>query len=411
MTKVVFYTLGCKANQYQTSILKCQMSSPSTCLDYARHESLGTSDQCQTVDFGQPADIYVINTCTVTEDADRKSRQAIRRALRSGKKVIVAGCLARTQKQALLDSFPGIDIVDPDPLAPHPSRLEQRRETPLTPRIRANLMIQDGCEHFCSYCIVPYARGKFASKPADQVIEEAEQMVNAGAQEIVLTGINLGSYRYDLPSVVSRLSTINDLLRIRLSSVEPMYLTRELIDAVAATPKACRHFHLPLQSGDNGILKAMNRGYSRGDYLELIHYIRGRMPDSGITTDIIVGFPGEGEKEFQNTLDLANEVKFSRLHIFPFSKRKGTPAADLPGQVNILIIKKRSSILHELRNRYMKEFAEQYIGKEVEILVEQKGEGLTSNYIRCFFDDPLDSSGSLKKIFARSVNNSGEIRV
>jgi threonylcarbamoyladenosine tRNA methylthiotransferase MtaB len=271
-------------------------------------------------------------------------------------------------------------------------------------------MIQDGCEHFCSYCIVPFARGKVTSKPLDQIIAEAKQLVSAGAREIILTGINLGTYQHDLSSVIRRLSSIPNLMRIRISSVEPMYLTRKLIDTVAQTPGACHHFHLPLQSGDNEILKAMQRNYTAEDYLGMIDYIRSKIPDCGISTDIIVGFPGEGEKEFKNTLLLVKRAGFSRLHIFPYSKRKGTAAVIFPGQISTATKKQRSKLLSSLNRQLMCEFAGRYLGGEVEILVEQKGEGLTSNYIRCHFNDPPDSSGSHKIILARSVNNLGEIR-
>jgi threonylcarbamoyladenosine tRNA methylthiotransferase MtaB len=388
MKKIAFYTLGCKANQYQTEVIKSRV---------AGHES-------RVVDFNTEADIYIINTCTVTDDADRKSRQAIRRALRQnpGARVIVTGCYARLNQSELNRSFPQVELPDPSSLIPQTWRK--------APRIRSFLMIQDGCENFCSYCIVPYARGKIKSKPPDEVISEAKQLVKSGAREIILTGINLGTYQYDLSSVISRLSSVSRLLRIRLSSIEPMYLTKELIDAIARTPKVCRHLHIPLQSGDNDILKAMDRNYTREDYLEMVNYIRGKIPDCGITTDIILGFPGESEKGFQRTVDLINEIKFSRLHIFTFSKRKGTPAAKLPNQVDIKIMKHRSKVLHELRKKYMIEFASQYLGKEVEILVEQKGKGLTSNYIRCFFNDPADSSGQLKKIHVNKITPVGEIR-
>ncbi|MEE8638317.1 MAG: MiaB/RimO family radical SAM methylthiotransferase [Candidatus Margulisiibacteriota bacterium] len=388
MRKIAFYTLGCRANQAQTEVIKSEVA----------------GRKSRVVDFHSEADTYVINTCTVTADADRKSRQAIRRAMRQNPKakVIATGCYAKLQAEELAKDFPKIEILLPSSLPPYPS--------PLSPRIRANLMIQDGCEHFCSYCIVPYARGRIKSKPLEQIIAEANQLVKAGAREIVLTGINLGTYQFDLPAAIHGLSSIKNLFRIRLSSLEPMYLSKELIDAVAETPQVCRHLHIPLQSGDNNILKAMNRNYSRDDYLDLIDYIRSKMPDCGITTDIIVGFPGEGEPEFQNTVDLIHHIKFSRMHIFIYSLRKGTPAADLPDQVDPKTKKERSKYLHKIRNKYMLEFAHKYLNNEVEILVEQKGEGLTSNFIRCFFNDPTDSSGSLKKIFARSVNNSGEIR-
>jgi len=385
MKNAVFYTLGCKANQYQTEILKSQLAAADSRL----------------AAFGERADLYVINTCTVTEDADRKSRQAIRRALRLGKKVIVAGCYARLKGEKLKEMFPEIEIKDFDPL---PSLISPR------PRIRANLMIQDGCQHFCSYCIVPYARGEIKSKPIEEVIEEAKGLVETGAREIILTGINLGTYQYNLNTVIMLLSQIKQLQRIRLSSIEPMYLSKVLIDCMAETPKVCHHLHVPLQSGDNEMLKSMNRNYTREEYLGLTNYVRNKLPDCGITTDIIVGFPSEGEKEFQNTVDLVNQIKFSRLHIFPYSKRYGTPAANFPNQVGTETRKHRSKILQELRKKYMIEFANQYLGKEVEILVEQKGEGLTSDYIRCFFNDPSDSSGNLKTIFARSMTDSGEIR-
>ncbi|MGB9613575.1 MAG: MiaB/RimO family radical SAM methylthiotransferase, partial [Candidatus Margulisiibacteriota bacterium] len=378
MTKIVFYTLGCKANQYQTDILKSQL----------------LTNDAQLTTFGAEADLYVINTCTVTEDADRKSKQAIRRALRLGKRVMVSGCYSKLKSNELKTLFPAIEIKNVDFLA-SPSFFDCR--------VRANLMIQDGCDHFCSYCIVPYARGKTRSKPIEEVINEARQLVSTGAKEIVLTGINLATYQPDLSLVIKRLSSLEGLLRIRLSSLEPMYLSKNLIDTIADTPKVCHHLHLPLQSGDNEILKAMNRNYTREDYLELIHYLRKKIPDCGITTDIIVGFPGEGEKEFQNTVDLIRQVKFSRMHIFTYSQRAKTPAANFPKQVREEIKKERSKILHKLREKYMIEFAHRYYNNEVEILVEKVGEGLTSNYIRVTYPGKISEVGKLKKV--KLLNN------
>lgn len=383
MKKIAFYTLGCRANQYQTFGLECQI----------------TNDKCQKVDFAEHADIYVINTCTVTADADRKSRQAIRRAMRQNPKarIIVTGCYAKLNRDHLARSFPGIEIIDP------PNDLSTYRPDHRLKRIRMNLMAQDGCEHFCSYCIVPYARGKFKSKPPEQVVKEAKQLVEAGAREIVLTGINLGAYQYDLSSLAPRLSSLKNLHRIRLSSLEPMYLSRELIDVIAKTPKACKHLHIPLQSGDNGILASMNRNYTSEDYLGLVHHIRDRMPDCGITTDIIVGFPGEGDKEFQNTVDLVNKVRFSRMHIFSFSRREGTAAAGFPGQVEEKTKKQRSKQLLALREKHMKEFAQRYVDKEVELLVERKCEGLTSNYIRVIYSGREEEVGTLRKVTITKV--------
>lgn len=382
MSKYVFYTLGCRANQYQSFALECQM----------------TNDQCQMVKFGQPADIYVINTCTVTADADRKSRQAIRRALRLAKKVIVTGCYARLQSELLKKLFPDIEILRDSPPSPCQGRGGQRV------RVRENLLIEDGCENYCSYCIVPYARGKVVCKPLDQIIEEAKQLVEAGAREIVLTGINLGAYHYDLSSVIHRLSSLGNLYRIRLSSIEPQYITNELIDAIADNPKVCHHLHLPLQSGDNKILKLMNRQYIAEEYLKLVERIKRKLPDCGITTDVIVGFPGEGEEEFQNTVLLIDEIKFSRIHIFPYSKRELTTATQFPNQVDHQTKKRRFAIINKLRDKYIREFAEQYLGKEMEILVEQKGEGLTSNFIRVKFDDSQNLTGKIHRITLEPKN-------
>jgi threonylcarbamoyladenosine tRNA methylthiotransferase MtaB len=189
-----------------------------------------------------------------------------------------------------------------------------------------------------------------------------------------------------------------------------MYLTKELINVVAENPKVCKHLHLPLQSGDDNILKSMHRPYSAQDYLENIHYIRKKMPDCGVTTDIIVGFPGEGEKEFKNTVDLIHQIKFSRLHIFSYSKRRNTPASNFKNQVDTKTKQRRNKILQELRKKYMHDFATRYLKREVEILVEQKGEGLTSNYIRCYFDDTNNPMGSIQHLTAKTITTEGEIR-
>ena len=368
--KIAFHTVGCRANQYQTEQLKAKLA----------------TDNFLLTTFSNFADIYVINTCSVTYDAERTSRKLIRGALRQNPqaKVYVAGCYAKLEKKELKKIFPNIEFIKPEFLSPsHP-----------TPQIRANLMIQDGCENFCSYCIVPYARGKIKSKPISDVIKETATLVKAGAREIVLTGINLGTYQYDLTKVLGALSKIKDLLRIRLSSIEPMYLTKELIGAVANTPKVCNYLHIPLQSGDNNILKAMNRNYSVKEYQELINYARQTIPDCGISTDVIVGFPGEGEQEFKNTKNLIKKIGFSRLHIFSYSKRPGTKAAELTNQVNGKIKKQRNKVLRDLGDRLANDFAKEQLKKGPEILVEQPGEGLTTNYIRVKIEGPSPSKVS-----------------
>jgi threonylcarbamoyladenosine tRNA methylthiotransferase MtaB len=311
------------------------------------------------------------------------------------------------QAAKLCKEFPNIEFLAPS------SNFAFSFSRVFSPRVRSNLMIQDGCEHFCSYCIVPYARGKIKSKPLPQIIKEAIQLIKAGAREIVLTGINLGAYGSEirhhkskgknLSSVIRHLSSLDSLNRLRLSSLEPMYLSQELIDEAISNPKVCDHFHIPLQSGDNSILRNMNRKYTNQDYLEIVKHIRKRKPDCAITTDIIVGFPGEGQKEFQNTIDLVNKVKFSRIHVFTFSNRKGTPAASFPDQVEPSAMKERSKTLHKLRTNYMIEFANKYQNKEVEILVEQKGEGLTPNFIRVLYPGHKDEIGKLKKLRIKEV--------
>jgi len=373
--KYVFCTLGCRANQAQTLALRSTLPAPPT----------------KIADFGEEADVYVINTCTVTADSEKKSRNAIRRALKLAKRVIVTGCYARLKATELKEMFPAVEIDWSDAPALSPF------SPSLSLRVRENLMIEDGCENYCSYCIVPFARGPVRRKPEEQIIKEAEGLAAAGVKEIILTGINLGAWG-ELSPLLRKLSGIKDLLRVRLSSIEPQYVTDELIAAVASSPKLCRHFHIPLQSGDDGILQRMNRHYTADHYVSMIDRIRKRIPDCGITTDIIVGFPGESEKEFRSTVDLAAQIKFSRLHLFTYSKRDLTAAAKMPGQVDAKDKKARYAKLNAIRAEQMREFAERFTGKEVEVLAEAKGEGLTSNYIRVNFDDPDDSTGKIIKL-------------
>ena len=405
MPKIAFHTLGCKSNQYETEAMKALVSKAGF----------------EIVNWNTSADFHVINTCTVTHVADKKSRQAIRHAIRTNPetKVIVTGCYSELEAEQIKQEIPEIYLVLKNKEKRNilnwlMVRGQHRRQGFLSSpiRVRMNLMIEDGCEHFCSYCIVPYARGKVKSKPLPEIFEEARELVEQGAREIVLTGINLGAYGKCTMDVIQELSKIEGLLRIRLSSLEPMYITRELIDTIAETPKVCPHLHLPLQSGDNSILKAMHRNYSQDEYLKLIDYTRSKMPDAGINTDIIVGFPGEGEAEFQNTIDLVNKIKFSRMHIFTYSPRKGTAAEKLRDTVDLETKAKRSQILHGLREKYMREFAEKYFDREVEVLVECRNkegklEGLTENYIRINFDGSDKLIGQLRKLTLDSKNNVG----
>ncbi len=431
MTKVAFYTLGCRSNQYETDRMIEQV------------RSLGY----EIVPYPQAADIYVINTCTVTSNAAKKSRNAIRHSkkLNPRAKVIFTGCDAGIEDITEAD----ITLLNKDKLQIVEYLRDARRETRdvntfsspishLPSRVRANLMIEDGCQNFCSYCIVPLVRGKVRSRPMDEILCEAEKMVASGVKEIVLTGINLGEFTLEpetkslgseavilseaknlkkqtlhfvqgdtrnracpplaglqsqVPLLINQLSKIDGLSRIRLSSIEPQYVTDELIDVIKSDPKVCHHLHIPLQSGDDGILKAMKRRYTSKQYLDLANKIKKKIKDIAITTDIIVGFPGEDEKAFRNTYKLAEKIKFSRIHVFSYSDRPGTAAMGFKDKVDPKTIARRYEKLTKLRDKLMLRFHRSFKGKVMEVLIEQKDkktgmfEGLTGNYIRVFLSD------------------------
>jgi threonylcarbamoyladenosine tRNA methylthiotransferase MtaB len=387
MPTIAFHTLGCKSNQYETDMMK----------------NVCRAAGFEIVPFEGRADIYIINTCTVTGNADKKSRNAVRTAKKKNRDsvVIVTGCYIESgnfnlkEADVLLRNKDKADILKCLPKIDLPSPLSH----PTSTRIRANLMIEDGCENFCSYCIVPYVRGKVRSRPMEEILAEARRMAASGIREIVLTGINLGEYGR-LPMLIDELSKIDGLLRIRLSSIEPMYITDDLIKAVKENPKVCKHLHIPMQSGDDSILKAMNRNYSSKDFLDMAKKIKKQVKDIAITTDIIVGFPGEDEAAFRNTCGLVDKVKFPRIHMFSYSDRQGTAASSFNDKVDPKTIATRYAKLGKLRDTYMLKFHRSFLRKPMEVLIEQKDrktgmyEGLTSNYIRVFLtgDDMGDES-------------------
>jgi len=394
MAKIAFYTLGCKSNQYET----------------AKMAERAIESGHEVADFAGMSDIYVINTCTVTSNADKKSRHAIRAARKRNPKakIIVTGCMADVAAEDI-KRLNCADVILKNSeklrfgeriqaLGSRPQALGSRPQAPAPLRVRANLMIENGCEEFCSYCIVPRARGKVIRRPEDQVIGEAKDLVSSGIREIVLTGINLGAYGSGLPRVLQRLSELDGLLRIRLSSIEPQFVTEELINCVAEAPKVCNHLHIPLQSGDDGILKAMNRKYVSKEYMNLIGRIKKKIPGISLNTDVIVGFPGESEKAFNNTLKLLKKIKFSRIHAFHFSPRPGTPAAEFPDQIDPKSVRKRIDRIHKLRIGLMRDFARNAKRKPQEILVESPGEGLTESYVRVKFKGRSSLIGKLVKV-------------
>ncbi|MDR4503489.1 MAG: tRNA (N(6)-L-threonylcarbamoyladenosine(37)-C(2))-methylthiotransferase MtaB [Candidatus Scalindua sp.] len=416
MKKCAFITLGCKVNQYETQALR---------------EAI-ISHGYEEVSSGTPADLYVVNTCTVTSASDEKSRQQIMRVIRRNPdaKVVVTGCSAEVNR----DEIRGIDGVDGvfgkgqdrkivdfvksrfvlpgnprsvsgDLLAPQADTV--RREKSRFPlnisrfegHTRAFLKIEDGCDNFCSYCIIPSVRGEIRSKKIEDVILEAERVVQNGYKEIVLTGIHLGAYGKEsgyqrtILDVLDKLQDISGLMRIRLSSMEVNEVTDNLIDMVANSEKICPHFHLPLQSGDDGILKSMNRRYDTFRYLDTVDKIRGKIDLPAISTDVMVGYPGEEVDQFENTRRFCEQVCFSRTHIFSFSPRDGTPAAGMPDRCTSAELKKRKKELELVAVDSSMHYKSLFLGRSMGVLVEKNKEretgelcGYSDRYLRVVFD-------------------------
>jgi threonylcarbamoyladenosine tRNA methylthiotransferase MtaB len=407
--RVAFATLGCKVNQSETEAMK----------------ELFRERGYQVVRFNQPADVYVINTCTVTSVADRKSRQLVRRASRLAPDATVAviGCWPQVATDKVKE-LPEVDVIIGTgerslvvDLVEEAARTKKRvqhvtpvlrkaqfEELPLdySTHTRAFLKIEDGCNQFCTYCIIPYARGTVRSRSPEKVVAAAEQLAAKGYKEIVLTGIHLGLYgsdfspKSDLTVVLKLLEDVPGLERIRISSLDPAEVTPELLELVAGSSKICPHLHIPLQSGSTKILQRMRRPYTAEEYLKLVKRIRQAIPDIGLTTDVIVGFPGETEEDFADTIEVVKIAGFSRLHVFPYSPRTGTLAAEFPDQVETKVKEERSHRLISLGHDLALAFHRRYLGQQLNVLVEterHKGQlvGYSGNYIRVHFsgDDCL----------------------
>ncbi len=417
MKKVAICTLGCKVNTYESEAVKKQ---------FEEHGFV-------CVDFVEFADVYIINTCTVTHLGDRKSRQMIRRTkqLNPESTLIVMGCYAQvapldvkkikevdiilgTDKKAqvyvsyeeFLKSRAKLDLVDD---ISKKCDFEELEVTSYEGRTRAILKVQDGCDNFCSYCIIPYARGRIRSRSLESSIKEAKRLAEHGFTEIVLVGIHLASYGRDtgvkLVDLLKCLNDIEGIRRIRMGSLEPTLFDEEFTKELARLPKICRHFHLSLQSGCDDTLKRMNRKYNTDDYRASVKRIRNAFDDAAITTDIMVGFPGETDEEFENSLNFAKEISFAEAHIFKYSIRKGTAAEKMPCQIDPHIKEERSKRLIALTNDTRDEFLKSHIGKEVFVLFErehkgQKGiyEGKTDNYITVVAQNDKDMSGEIAQV-------------
>ncbi|MBM3255064.1 MAG: tRNA (N(6)-L-threonylcarbamoyladenosine(37)-C(2))-methylthiotransferase MtaB [Candidatus Omnitrophica bacterium] len=390
MKTVKFFTLGCKVNQYETEQMR------------ERFQEAGFLD----VESLAKADNYVINTCTVTRSADRKSRYLINFARRKNPKarIIVTGCFAELDGKEI-NRMNGVAKVIKNRDKHRILRLMGVRPkkagglktgiSNFSGHARAFLKVQDGCNNRCSYCKVPLVRGRSRSRPLEEILKEAVRFTENGFQEIVLCGICLGSYggdlrpRKGLVDIIEALENIPRLRRIRLSSIEESDVSEDLLQKMKRSAKLCPHLHIPLQSGDNQILKGMNRHYRSQDYLKLIRRIKALIPQIAITTDIMVGFPGEEEANFKNTLALVKEILPLKVHIFPYSMREGTAAADLKNQVNARVLRDRLLRLEKLSQDCALDYCQRFIGLKTQVLIEgpykkqcSYWEGRTANYIK-----------------------------
>lgn len=384
MKKVALHNLGCKVNAYETEAMQ-------QLLEQAGYE---------IVPFDAGADIYIINTCTVTNIADRKSRQMLHKAKKMNPDAIVvaAGCYVQAAGESLMTDE-AIDLIignnkKKDLVAileayeegrqeealidiSHTKEYEELSMTRTAEHTRAYVKVQDGCNQFCSYCIIPYARGRVRSRSIQDVIAEIEQLAKNGYQEVVLTGIHLSSYGVDregedLLSLIQSVHAVEGIQRIRLGSLEPRIVTEEFAKALAGMEKICPHFHLSLQSGCNATLKRMNRRYTVEEYAKKCQILREAFSHPALTTDVIVGFPGESEEEFAETVDFLKQIRFFETHIFKYSRRKGTKAADMDGQIPEAVKTERSKVLQELDQENTKRYVMEQLGHQVEILVEEE---------------------------------------
>lgn len=405
MAKIAFYTLGCKVNQADTASM----------------ENLFLRSGHQLVSFDGEADVYIINTCVVTNTGQRKSRQTIHRAIRKNPNalIVVTGCYPQTAAEEV-KAIAGVDMIignqdraqivqlveerlahrQTDTLdAVHKltasTAFEEMAAGDITDKTRAFLKIQEGCNQFCTYCIIPYARGPLRSRSLESIHTETQRLISAGFKEIVLIGIHLGCYGKENPDGPTLYDAVKTVLevpgvqRLRLGSLESVEVEPRLLTLMQEDARFCRHLHLPLQSGCDKTLQAMHRPYTTAKFKTLLADIKTKVPDIAITTDVIVGFPGETEADFETTCKFAESCGFSKMHIFPFSARKGTPAEKFAGAVTETVKKERADILGRIDETMHKTFLQAMVGQNAEVLFEQPAgedyfEGLTGNYQRVF---------------------------
>ena len=422
--RAAFATLGCKVNQYETESM----------------EGLFKTHGYELVSFSEEADVYVINTCSVTQLGEKKSRQLIRRAHRMNPAAVVAvtGCYAQAEAETIR-AMEGVGVVigtrergrivelveeamasgQTQDVVGNIMEADTFEDIPLTEwplRTRAFLKIQEGCTNFCTYCIIPYTRGPLRSRPVDSIREEAGRLADGGFHEIVLTGIHLGAYGRDLTDDIDLADAAQAVLdaggikRLRIGSLESIEVSPKLLALLKEDGRICHHLHLPLQAGHDVVLKAMNRHYTAAEFKDLLAHLLSEVPDLAITTDIIVGFPGETDEIFKETLKYVESLPLSGMHVFPYSRRKGTPAASYPNQVEESVKKERAHRMGQLAEQKAQDYAATWIGKDVEILVERctdgRIEGLTPQYIRVHAEGQAEE-GTFLTVCPQKVTEAG----
>lgn len=430
MEKVVkFITLGCKVNQYETNAMAQKF--------LEKGYYIIEEDTPENADI--KPDICIINTCTVTNMSDRKSRQMLRRMKEKNSSTIVVavGCYAQVAKEELskiseidlvLGNNEKVEIVRhvEEYIKNHIKNVELEDvmyskefsdfgDVTYTEKTRAVIKIQDGCDRFCSYCIIPYARGRVRSRLPESIISEITQIASKGIKEVVITGIHIASYgkdfsmskdqklqNYRLIDLLEEINSISGICRIRLGSIEPLLITNEFVERLKKLEKICHHFHLSLQSGCDETLKRMNRRYTIEQFKEIVGLLRNAYDDVNLTTDIIVGFPGETDEEFSKTFKFLEEIKFYKMHVFKYSPRKGTKAAVMPNQISGDIKEARSRKLIELSDKNEIEYNESYIGKYVEVLFEEEKNGVykghTQNYIMVYCESNRNLDNKIESV-------------
>lgn len=431
--KVAFCTLGCKVNQYETNGMMQKFMDKGY----------------EIVDFDEKADIYIINTCTVTNMSDRKSRQMLRQAKKINKDalVVACGCYAQVAEDEV-KAIKEIDLVlgtneKKDIVSYLEDYLDNKKidgnyenkivaensitddvmknliyddfgDVTFTEKTRAVIKVQDGCDRYCTYCLIPYARGRIRSRKPESVISEVTKIAQNGIKEVVITGIHVASYgrdfesKYELIDLLEEINKVPGIERVRLGSIEPLLISEEFMERFSKLDKMCHHFHLSLQSGCDETLKRMNRRYSCAEFKEIVDRIRRYFVDSILTTDVIVGFPGETDEEFNKTVEFLRNIKFYKMHIFKYSPRRGTVAEKMKDQVSSEIKDERSKVLLEMSDENEKDYQRSYLGKTVKVLFEEKDgdfyKGHTSNYIMVKAKSKDDLSGKILDVKLESLD-------